>query len=1235
MGCQVKGYRLLGRVSWVARSRVTAGQVKGKRLPGPGSRVARSRVTDSQVQGYRLLGLGLQVARSTVIVCQVQGHGLPGPGLQVARDVICDNLQPPNGEHLSTGKDAPPPHPPLSGSDHGAVFPTLSGVTDIIASSIPSLAGFASSIGGFSPSAPLAPPAPLAPSAPPSMDSPCEGVAAHIPTFEGPASAVANRAVTLHPAPPSAPPSNTAAVSLDRILSSLANIPSLAGIVSNVANPAVSAVMTPAASSDPLPKLPEIVAAHTDIGALSQLVMSTVDPDADITLPPLEGAAEPTEEGNKQSPYAVKENRRHSTMLACWTSTEEAESDSSNEEEDTGASQSLPGVRGPMGDDPAPDQNPNTNLPSHPAARLVPKRPALPPPQPPGQSGKLLKQKTPRAATIRVSRKKGASGGSAPQSAVVRASWLDVWKGFKHNVLWATLDGQLMSLWKKRTDQFSEVLFHVSSVTKVKKQDKGRFSVYFKKKHYDFVAHSDEVHEGWVTSLLASRGTPSPAPPELHGPITIKEPRSRSYAALWGHDLWIYPNKEGFQLGIASFSIALNVASVKPKGKHSFTLNTPYRTFSLSVDSSKELSTWLDSLSSSICSALSSSQVALRLWENPENKVCGDCGSANPEWASVNLLLVICQACAGQHRALGSSLSKVRSLKMDNKIWTEPLLQLFLRYGNRLANQVWAPAVPAAEQLRPESSDEERSKFIQDKYRRGRYRRVHALTTSRDLMDQRLRQVVCGDDVEETMSLICSGAKVRQTDLQSPAPILLAERANQALQTELLRLNEYTDVPPHLPQSANRRRYSAPLGEEDEELHGKLEEDRFLFSLENQSAACDVLDLREVLSVFLKDVHQFEMVTLSDQLICAADSQEVLLTHLHHILKVILPGGVSYAEVGGASAVSKVCVVEVGGASSSWDAWALLWEDGVSVYPVHSPPLALTMDLSALTHHEMGPSENIITMVTADRNVALRFEEQHSCQSWFSRLQRALTNQRAAPLAANQSPARRSLYPVMSRGLVPTAVERCISHITAHGRFIIPPFHQPLIPPDLPLFFHHSHSPLLLNETLIPLTLISVVQVYSQVNRMSAQNLALVLVPTLFQTPNQHLLRLTRELIIHHALLFLTAERGEEDEITVLPDQRAADSPDQGDADSLDQRDADSLDQGDADSPDQGDADSLDQRDADSPDQGDGDSPDQGDGDSPDQARVIDAKGDIQHRRRLAERPALNIAFQAALPGRR
>lgn len=64
------------------------------------------------------------------------------------------------------------------------------------------------------------------------------------------------------------------------------------------------------------------------------------------------------------------------------------------------------------------------------------------------------------------------------------------------------------------------------------------------------------------------------------------------------------------------------------------------------------------------------------------------------------------------------------------------LPQLFVTHGNRLANQVWAPRIPAAEKIGPEASDESRSKFIQDKYSKGRYRRVHALASSAEAMQQ-------------------------------------------------------------------------------------------------------------------------------------------------------------------------------------------------------------------------------------------------------------------------------------------------------------------------------------------------------------------------------------------------------------------------------------------------------------------------------------------------------------------
>lgn len=120
--------------------------------------------------------------------------------------------------------------------------------------------------------------------------------------------------------------------------------------------------------------------------------------------------------------------------------------------------------------------------------------------------------------------------------------------------------------------------------------------------------------------------------------------------------------------------------------------------------------------------------------------------------------------------------------------------------------------------------------------------------------------------------------------------------------------------------------------------------------------------------------HSFELVTLDDQLTCDTNSRDEMLEHLVYILKVrkgfegpgpesscclhclicfpfqvILPAGVSYAEVCSGIAVCKVCVVGEGGASNPSDAWLLLWEDGISIHPVNKQAQpALMMELSML-----------------------------------------------------------------------------------------------------------------------------------------------------------------------------------------------------------------------------------------------------------------------------------------------
>ncbi|GBF92752.1 hypothetical protein Rsub_05121 [Raphidocelis subcapitata] len=84
-----------------------------------------------------------------------------------------------------------------------------------------------------------------------------------------------------------------------------------------------------------------------------------------------------------------------------------------------------------------------------------------------------------------------------------------------------------------------------------------------------------------------------------------------------------------------------------------------------------------------------------RLRAIPGNRRCVDCGAPDPDWASLNLGVLMCIECSGVHRQLGVQVSKVRSCTLDVRAWEPPVLAVFEAVGNAYANSVWEAALPA------------------------------------------------------------------------------------------------------------------------------------------------------------------------------------------------------------------------------------------------------------------------------------------------------------------------------------------------------------------------------------------------------------------------------------------------------------------------------------------------------------------------------------------------------------
>ncbi|KAK9052640.1 hypothetical protein SSX86_029270 [Deinandra increscens subsp. villosa] len=119
-------------------------------------------------------------------------------------------------------------------------------------------------------------------------------------------------------------------------------------------------------------------------------------------------------------------------------------------------------------------------------------------------------------------------------------------------------------------------------------------------------------------------------------------------------------------------------------------------------------------------------RVSSILLEIPGNDLCAECSAPEPDWASLNLGILMCIECSGVHRNLGVHISKVRSINLDVKVWEPSVMELFQNLGNTYCNSIWENLLQnnsedgsntiAVKKPSPRDAFQQREKYIIAKY---------------------------------------------------------------------------------------------------------------------------------------------------------------------------------------------------------------------------------------------------------------------------------------------------------------------------------------------------------------------------------------------------------------------------------------------------------------------------------------------------------------------------------------
>ncbi|CAN0874894.1 Probable ADP-ribosylation factor GTPase-activating protein AGD13, partial [Linum grandiflorum] len=194
--------------------------------------------------------------------------------------------------------------------------------------------------------------------------------------------------------------------------------------------------------------------------------------------------------------------------------------------------------------------------------------------------------------------------------------------------------------------------------------------------------------------------------------------------------------------------------------------------------------------------------------QQSDNRNCADCGAPDPKWASANIGVFLCLKCCSVHRSLGTHISKVLSVSLDD--WAEEEIDSIIEVGgNAAANSIYEAHIPeGVSKPKPDASHDERSKYIRSKYELQEFLKPSLRITSgksavsfqsslsRKILDT-FRTTSTSTTIQEGMVefigllkvKVVKGTNLAVRDMMSSDPYVVLSLGKQTVQTSVIRSN--------------------------------------------------------------------------------------------------------------------------------------------------------------------------------------------------------------------------------------------------------------------------------------------------------------------------------------------------------------------------------------------------------------------------------------------------------------